>query len=338
MKKPPFSVVVLNYNGRKIVGDCLESVFAQGYPSVEVVFVDNASTDGSLEMVRSAFRSKKIRYVSLKKNAGFTGGHNAGAKAASGKYVMLLSNDVRLKNGCLSRLAKEFEESKADVLGVNVSVPGDLEAGGRMGRMNYLGYNLHAPAAPVFYANGCAMCYRRESLAGRPPFDPDYFFYGEDIYFSWLARMEGKRIMQSDGASVVHLESVTNRSFRKDWVFYAERNRILNLLTFLSIKSLLKIWAPLKVAAFFRLAVALSKGDLFFRLRPYSWLMFNIPAILRKRRRIQARRRVPDSEIFPHTTWKLLPMASDGTREGTLDRAVNKLSRAYCKFLRIPAR
>ena len=94
--KPLFSVVVLNWNGSKYVYRCLESVIRQSYRNIEVLFVDNCSTDGSLDGCKQQYPD--FIYIENSTNLGFTGGMNCGINASHGKYVLLLNTDVYLDN------------------------------------------------------------------------------------------------------------------------------------------------------------------------------------------------------------------------------------------------
>ena len=79
------SVVVLNYNGKQHLRDCFESLEAQDYKDFEIIFVDNASKDGSIEYVKKNY--PKIKAISNAKNLGFAGGNNTGMRAAKGEFV-----------------------------------------------------------------------------------------------------------------------------------------------------------------------------------------------------------------------------------------------------------
>ena len=91
---PLISVIVLNWNGDRVIEACLRSVRAQTYHPLEVIVVDNASVDGSVELIRREF--PRIQLIVNETNLGFGGGNNVGVRASEGKYVMVLNNDARL--------------------------------------------------------------------------------------------------------------------------------------------------------------------------------------------------------------------------------------------------
>src|SRR5437870_4435895 len=86
------SVVVVNWNGKTLLPDCLQSLRSQTFPDVEILVVDNGSTDGSADWVRQNF--PEFRLVQLNENRGFAGGNNAGIIQARGEWIALLNNDA----------------------------------------------------------------------------------------------------------------------------------------------------------------------------------------------------------------------------------------------------
>src|SRR3989344_3693256 len=95
--KPLFTISILNWNGKHLLRKSIGSALNQTYKPVEVILVDNGSTDGSVEFVQKKF-GKKVKIIQLDKNKGYASGHNAGFQSARGKWVALMSNDVILKS------------------------------------------------------------------------------------------------------------------------------------------------------------------------------------------------------------------------------------------------
>src|SRR5215510_11882464 len=90
--KPAISVIVVNLNRRDLLQRCLESLWRQTCTDFEVIVVDNGSTDGSADLLRT-IREPRLRVVALSNNTGFAGGCNAGIARAEGRYVATLNND-----------------------------------------------------------------------------------------------------------------------------------------------------------------------------------------------------------------------------------------------------
>jgi GT2 family glycosyltransferase len=107
---PLVSVVVLNWNGSQVVDQCLRSLHQQTYRNLEIILVDNASTDGSMEGVRDRFPDVKL--IVNERNLGFAGGNNVGIRASSGRYIMVLNNDTRLDSKCVEELKRGIEKDE----------------------------------------------------------------------------------------------------------------------------------------------------------------------------------------------------------------------------------
>ncbi|UCC61829.1 MAG: glycosyltransferase, partial [Anaerolineae bacterium] len=89
---PQASLVVLNWNGRQWLGECIPSLLALDYPAYEIVLVDNGSTDGSIEFVRQHFT--QVRLIANEENLGFSKGMNVGLQEAQGDVIVFLNNDL----------------------------------------------------------------------------------------------------------------------------------------------------------------------------------------------------------------------------------------------------
>jgi len=114
MKSPLISIIILNWNGKEMTEECLNSLLPQITTSFEVIVVDNGSTDGSLEYLKKKFPF--IKLIKNKENLGYAGGNNLGVKNAKGNYVLILNNDIVLDNNFLKEILKH--KNKADILGV----------------------------------------------------------------------------------------------------------------------------------------------------------------------------------------------------------------------------
>lgn len=108
--KPLVSVVVLNWNGMPFLENNLSSLISQTYPDYEIVFVDNGSTDGSIEYVRQNFPMVSI--IKNDGNLGFSTGNNIGFKYAKGRYIITLNNDTKVQSNFIEELVRIAESDK----------------------------------------------------------------------------------------------------------------------------------------------------------------------------------------------------------------------------------
>ncbi len=327
-KSSLISVIVVNYNGRHLLEACLESLRVQTYPHREVILVDNGSSDGSAAYVKERFPEVKV--IRSERNLGFAGGNNLGARHAHGELIALLNNDAAAASDWLEKMLQAFEQPRVAVAMAKVYTEGaPAEYYEKNGTINFLGYNIMRVFEEpwrTFFASGCALVYRRD-VVGEVPFDPDYFLYAEDVYLSWHVRLKGWEVVQVPDAVVYHKGSVTARK-RRDTVFYQTRNRLLNCLLFYEKATLLKL-APYFAFDFVAGAVRHARlpANLLAFWGGYLVALLGFPAILTKRRLLQAARVVSDGEILQLMSCKLL---NEG---GTPARFFNGISSLYCRLV-----
>jgi GT2 family glycosyltransferase len=182
---PPVSIIILNYNGGRFVEKCLRSVLNTDYPNFEVIFVDNSSTDGSVELVNKLFGDEpRLKVIVNPRNLGFALGNNIGSKHASGKYLVFLNNDTVVERGWLNELVKVAEsDPKIGIVGCKVitSFKGKAEAL----LVDRFGHSFPAPfpssVKDVFAVEGAAFLVKRDVWEKLWGFDPSYFALCEDI-------------------------------------------------------------------------------------------------------------------------------------------------------------
>ena len=100
---PLFSVIILNWNGRHHLEECLSFIRSQAFRDFETIVVDNGSTDGSVDWVKERW-AESVSVVALSTNLGFAGGNNAGIRVARGRYVILLNNATAVDPGWLAAM------------------------------------------------------------------------------------------------------------------------------------------------------------------------------------------------------------------------------------------
>ena len=101
---PEMTVIIVNWNGKRFLDDCLGSLRRQTFRDFETILVDNVSSDGSPEYVRSNF--PEVRLIALNENRGFTGGNLAGYEFATGNIIVLLNNDTEADPAWLEEIHK----------------------------------------------------------------------------------------------------------------------------------------------------------------------------------------------------------------------------------------
>lgn len=218
------TVVIPNYNGINFLTPCLESLYAQekGTPPFEVVVVDNASGDGSVEQAEQLFPD--IRMIRLDTNTGFCHAVNVGIQASESPYIILLNNDTRVRPGFVKAL---YEAIRRDSRIFSVSArmlmwdkPELIDDAGD--RYHVLGWAYargkgkpaicYGKRAQVFSACGGAAIYRRSILEEIGLFDEMHFAYLEDLDLGYRARIHGYRNLYEPRAEVLHYGSASTGS------------------------------------------------------------------------------------------------------------------------------
>lgn len=240
--QPPLvSVVAVNYNCKNWLDRFFRSLRAQTiFDRVEVIIVDNTSSDGSAEICEREMASwPNGVFLQTGGNYGFGGGSNRGAKIARGKYLYFLNPDVWLEPDCLEELAGRAEETKSKIA---CALLLDYDSGNVQGE-GMPGFDIFGCMTPprvreriVHPFAVCAFFFMErglfEKLGG---FDGEFFLYGEETDLSWRGWISGEPISLIRSARIHHqgassgdraVENRTNESKR----FYANRNQLLGLL------------------------------------------------------------------------------------------------------------
>jgi GT2 family glycosyltransferase len=185
------SIIIVNWNGRRYLRDCLSSLRRQTFQDFEVIMVDNASTDGSVDLVRSEF--PEVRVVTSPVNVGFAQGNNMGFEYAHGKYVALLNNDTEADAHWLEELVTALESSEeiAGACGTMHSLDRKERVIFTLTKIDPLSaaaYWINAPSKQrdVDYVMGSATLLRRSVIDRIGALDAEYFAYYEET--DWCAR------------------------------------------------------------------------------------------------------------------------------------------------------
>ncbi len=220
------TVVIPNYNGEQFLRPCLDGLRAQEGAEMEVLVVENASQDRSLELLSEY---PEVRVLAMAKNLGFAGGVNAGIRAARTPYVILLNNDTVPEPGYVKALTDAIESDprifSVSAKMVSMDRPDIMDDAGDMYSLPGWAFQrgVGQPAArygepcEVFTACAGAAIYRRSLLQKTGLFDENHFAYLEDVDVGWRARLLGYKNVYCPRAVVRHVGSGTSGSKYNDF-------------------------------------------------------------------------------------------------------------------------
>ena len=331
---PTASVVVINWNGKRYLDACFEALMAQEVEGgFEVILADNDSSDGSREHTSERWRD--VRVLNTGGNLGFAGGNNAGIRAATGRFVVLLNNDTRVRPGWLAALVElaQREQRVGAVTSklVYMDRPTVLQNAGSMLLSDGSGADrgsgeedrgqYDSPEQVFAFCGGAALL-NRAALADVGLLDETFFTYYEDTDLAWRMRLRGWSTWYQPAAVVEHVHAGTSVEWSPNFTFHVDRNRL-----FMILKNAPAGFVARTYAGFARRSLRMSARLVLRRrdrvpaaaggapapnrarvhLRVAASLVAHMPEMLVKRFQVRRRRSVPDADVLawlrPREEW-----------------------------------
>ncbi len=253
--KASVSVIVVNYNAGDLLLACARSSLDQ---ATELIVVDNASTDHSLDHLEDEIKSSALKIIRSDKNLGFAAACNMGAAAATNDYILFLNPDCEMNPGSLNRLVEVLKNNPVSgmVGGLLINPNGGEQGGGRravptpwrsfvrafgLSRWSdrwpslFFDFNLHKQPLPkqpieVEAISGALMLVRREAMNQVGLWDEKYFLHCEDLDWCMRFRQKGWKILFVPDAPVVHHQGACSRTrpIFVEWHKHKGMNRFYN--------------------------------------------------------------------------------------------------------------
>ena len=241
---PDLSICIVNTNNRDLLRDCLKSVYENTKEaSFEVILVENASADGSLEMVEAEF--PQVLLIVNRKRLGFSENNNLAMKQAAGRYFLLLNEDTCVRPGALDILVRFMDaHPEAGAVGGTLYNPdGTVQYTGKMRptmmaaifislglqrlfpdnrytREYFHHKDSYGEAEEVDHINGACLLARRETVEEVGYLDERFFMAAQDV--DWCLRMKdaGWKIYYVPKAEIVHYRGKSTKGYRMVWIYH----------------------------------------------------------------------------------------------------------------------
>ena len=309
MENSLISILILNYNGKALLKQCLDSIFAQNRSDFEVILADNNSSDDSVSWTKENYPQVKI--IEHKKNLGFAGGNNYALPYANGEWIFFLNNDAFLEKNCLNVLVEHIKGRKAEQLVfaplmLKSDLPHLVDSAGDM--LYPWGYayryeNVRADEKKILedreiFAACCgAAVFNKDLLRRLNGFDDDFFLYYEDIDLSLRARHLGAEIMFVSQARVFHKGSATMGKRNALRLYHVDRNRFWTKLKNFPLITLIKYSPHSFICSILSFVLWTSRGFFLIWLKTRFDMLKGIPKMLKKRIEILHKSKISTSEF-----------------------------------------
>src|SRR5262245_16180633 len=325
VRSPSVLVVLVTRDADRWLRGCLESLAAQTHPRLGVVAVDNASSDGTLELLHQALGEGRV--VELGENRGVAGALAAATELAPARiadYLLLVHDDAALAPDAVQRLLGGAEGIKGvervGVVGPKIVDWDDPRILREVGRSTDRFGHPYSPlqdgeldqgqydrVLEVLFVSSVVMLVSREAWQRTGPFDERFWGHHDDLDFCWRARLAGFRVLMTPLATARHRDASARgerpaEEPRRSTRYYAERAALASMLKdygVLTLLWLLPVYAVLGLARLIYLGLSRRFEDAFDLLAAWGWNLAHLPGTLRRRIRAQAGRAEPDRRIRP---------------------------------------
>lgn len=316
--QPLISVVIVNWNGSFFIQKCIQSVIDQNRQDIEIIIVDNASTDNSIQIISAEFPTVHIIRNTI--NTGFAHGCNQGLASAQGCYILFLNTDAWLDQNFFQPLIEKFEQSP-NIAAITPRVlradnPELLDSCGSFWSMTtwlyHIGYSKPAKyskynKAKYFFAlKGAVFMVKRESIRKVGAFDNSFWCYYEETDLCHRFWIAGFSCLYYPGSQAYHIGGASaaqapNALFH----FHNFKNQLQSFVKNFSLRTLLYV-LPTHIILMIGISIIWTlQGKLRHAASIYQaigWTLYHLPEIVQKRRATQILRIVSDSVYLPRLT------------------------------------
>ena len=306
-ESPLVSVVVLNYNAGKLLENCIDSLKKSSHTNLEIIVVDNISSDSSQKKCKEKFPD--IKLIQNNKNLGYCGGNNVGIKDAKGEFIVILNPDTIVQPNCINELISAYNKfgvglyqpkilslNEEDVIQSTGNMLHVFGFGFARGKGNKVVDKVEE-IEKIGYASGTCLFTSREVFDKIGLLDEFLFLYHDDLDLGWRAAQIGINSYYVPKSKIFHVESYSLKWSSKKF-YWLERNRKYCLLTHYSKKTYEKMRFSLMLVDLFIWAFYFSKGFLGVKIRAELDIRRNKKIIEKKYIELENKKIIPDIELI----------------------------------------
>ena len=306
-ENPLVSIIILNYNAGELLLNCIGSIKKSTYKNLEIIVVDNISTDKSQETCKEKYPD--IKLIQNNENFGYCEGNNIGIREAKGDYIIILNPDTIVESNWIEALISaynKFGEGLYQPKHLSLNEKTVYMSAGNMLNIFGFGYarekgnkdeNQFNKIEEIGYASGTCLFTSSAVLKKVGLFDPFIFLYHDDLDLGWRASQLGIKSYYVPTSLIYHAESYSLK-WSAEKFYWLERNRKYCILTHYSKQTYSKIFPTLLAVDFFVWMYYLTKGFLGSKIRAELDIIKNRKAIKIKYEELESKKIVSDKELI----------------------------------------
>jgi len=341
-ENPLISVIVLNYNAGELLLNCIESVKKSSYKNLEIIVVDNISTDKSQKTCKE--KHPDIKLIQNDENFGYCEGNNIGIREAKGDYIIILNPDTIVESNWIEELTSaynKFGEGLYQPKILSLDKKQGLQSTGNMIHVFGFGFakdkgrkdeEVGEEIKKIGYASGTCLFTSKSVLEKVGLLDSFLFLYHDDLDLGWRASQIGINSYYVPKSKIYHVESYSLKWSAKKF-YWLERNRKYCLLTHYSKNTYAKMYSSLCLVDLFVWFFYLSKGFLGAKIKAELDIRRNRKFIETKYQELEKKKTVPDEKLiqeFPDEIF-VPTNVSDNFMNESFNSILSKLSKKVKK-------
>lgn len=297
------SVVIVNYNGQKYMAKLLSSLTNQTYKHCEIIIVDNASSDGSVEFIKNNYPQCKV--IQLKENVGFAKGNNIGIDEAGGKFILLMNNDTWVEEDFLQKMINFYEKNNFDVVAPYEATYEGVKKDPYITTIDMLGHPIyikHNNKRSGFYLSGVCLMFSKELYNITGGLDSNFFMYFEEIDWFWRLNLLGKSFSYVPDVFIYHKGAgSTGGGINYHHFLWRNQNTLQMLLknySWVNLVWVLPIYILQNIIEIIFFLIILKPKISYSYIGGWTFNIKNLRITLRKRRWVQENRVKSDKYII----------------------------------------